>query len=228
MIETPTSQPVQLRRGDPVLLRVIAADTRSLIISMPLSELDASLRRLQNEYALRDRLDASWATVPLSLERHNDKVALVSSDPGGRPLREWCGMQWTRRNFLAIASRLLEAVRAMHEQSIVHQNLTPDDVLFDNATGHLALSGFGYAARIGTPLQSKNSTAYAYMAPEVMGGLTQTAETAQDLYAVGCIFYELLTGHPPFNELDPLSWMHAHLARQPDPLEKFDQIYRAQ
>jgi predicted ATPase/signal transduction histidine kinase len=220
MIKTPTSQPVQLRRGDPVLLRVIAADTRSLIISMPLDELDASLRRLQNEYALRDRLDASWATVPLSLERHNDKVALVSSDPGGRPLREWCGMQWTRRNFLAIASRLLEAVRAMHEQSIVHQNLTPDDVLFDNATERLALSGFGYAARIGTPLQSENSTAYAYMAPEVMGGLTKTAETAQDLYAVGCIFYELLTGHPPFNELDPLSWMHAHLARQPDPLEK--------
>lgn len=210
-----------LRQGDPALYRMTEPDAGSVIVAMPVSEGDVSQQRLENEYALRDRLDASWAAVPQAFVRHNDGLVLVLTDPGGRPLREQCGTLWSLQRFLDVASKLIRAVEGMHERRIVHLNLTPDEVLLNDATGHIALCGFGHAALIGAPLQAvPSSTAFAYMAPEVVGSLAQTVAVAADLYALGCIFYELLTCRPPFDESDTLSWVHSHLARLPVSLDR--------
>jgi len=221
MFEFSASLLTPLRLGDPALFRVAGSDAGSLIVAMPASEQDASLRRLEKEHTLRDHLDASWAAVPQAFVRHNDRLVLVLTDPGGHPLRERCGTQWMRHSFLAVASGLVRAVEAMHARRIVHLNLTPDNVLLDDATGHIALCGFGHAASIGAPLHAvPNSIAFAYMAPEVVGGLTQTVAVPADLYSLGCLFYELLASSPPFDESDPLSWVHSHLARLPVALDR--------
>jgi predicted ATPase/signal transduction histidine kinase len=210
-----------LREGDTALFRSAGPDAEGLIVAMPLSEHDAPLRRLENEYALRDYLEPSWSAVPQAFVRHNERLVLVLSDPGGNPLREQCGMPWTCQDFLAAASSLVRAVEAMHQRRIVHLDVTPDNILFDPATGRVALCGFGQAALIGSPLQAVlNSGTYAYTAPEVLGGLTQTVEVPADLYALGCLFYELLTGRPPFDEADALSWVHAHMAQLAAPLDQ--------
>jgi len=210
-----------LRPGDPALFRVADPDAGSLIVAMPANESDISLRRLENEYALRERLDVSWAAVPQSLQRHNERNVVVLSDPGGKPLREQCAAPWSLDRFLVVAQQLARTTQAMHEQHIVHRNLTPDDILFDDETGHIAFCGFGYAALIGTPSHAApKPMAFAYMAPEVAGGLTRTVETSADLYALGCIFYELLAARPPFDETNELSWVHAQMARLPAPLDR--------
>jgi hypothetical protein len=211
----------RVRQGDPALFRVVQPSGENRIVAMPLSESEVSLRRLENEYSFRELLDASWATVPEAFVRYDERLVLVSTDPGGSPLREHCGAQWALEVFLGVASGLTRAVQAMHERRIVHLNLTPDDVLFDDATGHLALCGFGYAAFMGAPLHAApNPSALAYTAPEVLGGLTQTADVSADLYSLGCLFYELLAGRPPFDESDALAWLHAHLASLPLPLDR--------
>ena len=59
MFEYSPSSLTPLRPGDPALFRVAGSDVGSLIVAMPVSEQDASSRRLENEYALHDHLDAS-------------------------------------------------------------------------------------------------------------------------------------------------------------------------
>jgi len=55
------------------------------------------------------------------------------------------------------------------------------------------------------------------MAPEQTGRINRSVDTRSDLYSLGVMLYEMLTGAPPFRASDPLEWIHCHIARQPMP-----------
>ena len=55
------------------------------------------------------------------------------------------------------------------------------------------------------------------MAPEQTGRMNRSVDTRSDLYAVGVVLYEMLTGVLPFSASDPMEWVHAHIARAPPP-----------
>lgn len=143
--------------------------------------------------------------------RHPDIVAwLGSGEHEGRP---WMALEWlpgedlsrhTRRDALLpgpeavrIAQRLALALDHAHRQGIVHRDLKPDNVRIDLPRGVVKLTDFGIARQqdstrtrtglfLGTP---------AYMAPELLAGAGADART--DLYALGVVLFELLTGRRP-------------------------------
>ena len=103
---------------------------------------------------------------------------------------------------------LSRAVHAAHRAGIVHRDLKPANVLFDR-DGTPKITDFGLAKRlevkgeltaihqvIGTP---------SYMAPEQADGRNREIGPAADLYALGAILYDLLTGRPPFHGTAPLA-----------------------
>ena len=96
-----------------------------------------------------------------------------------------------------IMLQLTQGVDYIHRHGIVHRDLKPDN-LFWMSDGTLKISDFGIAARIGTPNDgdSIQGTVY-YCAPEVIDG--GPAAVANDIYALGVIYYELLTGQVPFD-----------------------------
>jgi WD40 repeat protein/tRNA A-37 threonylcarbamoyl transferase component Bud32 len=108
--------------------------------------------------------------------------------------------QMGARSAARLLGQLADGVQAIHERGIVHRDLKPGNVLFDDA-GAPKVTDFGLAKRGAggdlTATQAVMGTP-AYMAPEQASGQTKFAGPAADVYALGVILYECLTGTKPF------------------------------
>ncbi|HVE23074.1 MAG TPA: AAA family ATPase [Acidocella sp.] len=178
------------------------------------------LQRLEHEYKLRDELDAAWAARPLALWHEGGRVALLLEDPGGWTLDRSTGVPLSIDAFLRLAIPLTASVGQAHARGLIHKDLKPANILVDRAGGGVRLTGFGIATRLPHERQAPGpperiAGTLAYMAPEQTGRMNRSVDARSDLYALGVIFYELLTGILPFTAAEPIEWVHCHIARQP-------------
>jgi PAS domain S-box-containing protein len=179
-----------------------------------------SLQRLEHQYALRTDLDAKWAARPVELIRREARLMLVLEDPGGEPLERLLGEPLEIAPFLRIAVPLAAAIGQMHARGLIHKDLTPVNILVDTASGGVWLTGFGVASRLRRERQALAppdvlAGTLAYMAPEQTGRMNRSIDARSDLYTLGVVLYQMLTGDLPFTASDPLEWIHCHIARQP-------------
>ncbi|GGF48040.1 serine/threonine protein kinase [Aliidongia dinghuensis] len=124
--------------------------------------------------------------------------------------------------FLTIAIGLADALARLHEREIVHRDVRPANVRYAPETGSVRLAGFSLAAELhragavdpSAPLHGD----LPYMSPEQTGRTNRPVDWRSDLYSLGVLFHELLTGATPFQAHDPIGWVHCHIARQPAPV----------
>ena len=180
----------------------------------------ANLLRLEHEYALRDQLDPRTTVQPIRLMRQEGRTILVLKDPGGEPLDRSLGQPLALSRFLPIAIELAAALANVHASGLIHRDIKPANVLFDSTTGKVRLTGFGIASRLPREHQSADppeviAGTFAYMAPEQTGRMNRSVDSRSDLYSLGVLFYQMLTGALPFTATDPMEWIHCHVARIP-------------
>ena len=152
--------------------------------------------------------------------RTNDGVPyLVMEYLDGRTLAsmvEHAGMDML--TIIGLGAQIAAALAALHEAGIIHCDVKPENlfVLNDRAWGTLPqvkVIDFGVSRRVDEAPAEEASIAGtpAYMAPEQWKG---EPETASDVYALGCVLYELVTGETPFDGSLP-QLMLAHLEQRP-------------
>ena len=106
-----------------------------------------------------------------------------------------------------LVATLARAVQAAHQARIVHRDLKPTNVLF-TADGVPKITDFGLAKRLESDSKQTETGQImgspSYMAPEQAGGHARDVGPAADIYALGAILYEMLTGRPPFKGATPM------------------------
>ncbi|CCM77279.1 AAA family ATPase [Rhizobium mesoamericanum] len=177
--------------------------------------------RFEYVLSLADRLDQKWAATPLSLERHDGREFLVLQDKGGLPLTAELGRPFELGRFLAVATNAAAAVRQVHERGLIHRDLRADRFLADDL-GRVWLLGFGKAGPqtnvCELPATARGmADSLPYVSPEQTGRMKRPVDSRSDLYSLGVVFYQMLTGELPFMATDATEWIHSHVARRPIP-----------
>jgi serine/threonine protein kinase len=154
---------------------------------------------------------------------------LVTELVEGETLRDLLQHPLAPERSLAIARQVLEALRAAHRAGIVHLDLKPQNIMvrFD---GYVKVLDFGLAKRMRAAAASAESTAttgfsvpgqilgtVSYMSPEQILG--QEVDQRSDLFALGIILYEMLTGRHPWPHSSAIDTLHAILHDEPPPMD---------
>ncbi|QFG25066.1 serine/threonine-protein kinase [Actinomadura sp. WMMB 499] len=206
---------VDLRLRRPVAVKVLPAE---------LADVPGAMDRFEREAEATAALQHPGITVVFDVGRTGDGLAYLVMEllegedlrtvmrrhPGGLPVEEAVGH----------AVQVADALAAAHSRGIVHRDIKPAN-LFVLADGRLKLCDFGIAglADAATRLTQDGGTVGTplYMAPEQFRG--GAADFRSDLYALGCVLHELLTGEPPFRSGSGLpGLMYAHLNEAPPPV----------
>ena len=123
---------------------------------------------------------------------------------GGSLDKKLAGTPLPAREAAALVETLARAIQAAHDHNIIHRDLKPANVLMTR-DGILKITDFGVAKKLGESGQTQSGTILgtpSYMAPEQAEGKKDVGPLA-DVYALGAILYECLTGRPPFKSLPP-------------------------
>ena len=119
---------------------------------------------------------------------------------------------------IEIVKQILLALDYAHKQRVIHRDIKPENILFD-ARGSVLVSDFGLARTLDDKTLTKQGallgTPY-YSSPELARG-RKVYDGRCDLYSVGVILYEILTGTVPFDGVDAVSVCHRHVYDPPPP-----------
>lgn len=206
----------ELRLGRRVVVKVLAPDLAASI----------SVERFEREMRLAASLQQANIVPVLSAGETDGLPYYTMPLVDGESLRA----RLARSAPLPAAEAvriLIDVARALqyaHEHGVVHRDIKPDNVLLSGATA--VVTDFGIAKAISAARTESGATLTqvgtsigtpAYMAPEQAAGDPDIDHRA-DLYAFGCMAYELLVGEPPFHGRTPQRVLAAHMSEAPKPI----------
>ncbi|PKN31972.1 MAG: serine/threonine protein kinase, partial [Deltaproteobacteria bacterium HGW-Deltaproteobacteria-20] len=127
-----------------------------------------------------------------------------------------------------IVNQILTALDEAHSHGIIHRDIKPENIMITQLRSReefVKLLDFGIARQIyqQTPRLTMPGELFGtpeFMAPEVIRG--QEATISADLYAVGVVLYEMLTGHTPFAGEGLFNILKSHLETSPEPMSKYN------
>ena len=139
---------------------------------------------------------------------------------GGSLDQQLDGTPWPATRAARLAEQVALGIAEAHRQGIVHRDLKPSNVLLA-ADGTPKVGDFGLAKMLDSQSALTRSESVmgspSYMAPEQAQGRAKEAGPAVDVYAVGAILYELLTGRPPFRGTTALETLEQVKTTEPVP-----------
>jgi serine/threonine-protein kinase len=210
------------RSGMASIFKAIDTETgQTVAVKIPHMQFESDVvfyERFRREEEIGQKLDHPNLTKVLR-PKNKSRMYVVMEFVEGKSLRQILQEEGKlpQARALAIARQICEAIAYLHEQGVVHRDLKPENIVLTPA-GSIKILDFGIAldqsarrltwyklsATVGTP---------DYIAPGQVAGKRGDART--DVYAVGTMLYDMLTGHLPFTADNPLALMAAKTRRIP-------------
>ncbi|GAA4325137.1 hypothetical protein GCM10023086_52040 [Streptomyces venetus] len=204
------------RAYDQMLARAVAV---KLLLPQDTDATAASRFRLEAQTA--GRLNHPNLVGVLDFGEHDNRLFLVMELVDGDSLSGVLAVSGalTAERVATLAAQAAAGLAAAHEQGIVHRDVKPANLLLD-VHGTLKIGDFGIARFLDDPGAALTATGQIvgtglYLAPE--RALGKPASPASDMYSLGCVLYQLLSGRPPFQADTAVALLHQHLDNTPVP-----------
>ncbi len=204
------------------LFKATAPDGKIVKLKFPAASLigdPATYERFLREFSIGQKLKHPGIQKTLSMGKSPEGIFLVSNYFEGVSLRNYIYNHAPLPiiEAIKITTQLVETVGYLHRKGVFHRDLKPENIVID-AEKQICIVDFGTALLEGAKRVTWRfgSNAFGtpdYMAPEQIQGKRGDART--DIYALGVIFYELLTGTVPFSGDNPLAAMNQHMTASP-------------
>jgi serine/threonine protein kinase len=197
-------------------------DNRTVALKVPHPDMEADpilFDRFRREAGIGERLSHP-GVMRVMAEEERSRPYMVMEWCDGRPLRQMLNEgRISRERALRITARILEALEFIHANGVVHRDLKPENILVDGEDG-IKIIDFGIASDAASRrLTYANFTPTLgtpdYISPELVKG--QRGDGRSDIYAVGVMLYEMLTGKLPFSGPSPLAVMNDRVRNHPIP-----------
>ena len=180
---------------------------------------EADLARFRTEAEAIARLQHPNIVAVYEVGEHEGKPFFsLEFCPGGSLEKKLDGTPLPTEKAAELVECLARAVHAAHQASIVHRDIKPANVLL-SARGTPKITDFGLAKKLDDVGQTQSGTIMgtpSYMAPEQAQGKKDLGPPA-DIWALGALLYECLTGRPPFKGATPLETVMQVVSKEPVP-----------
>jgi len=183
------------------------------------------ISKLSHEYNILRLLDHPGVLKALTLLTERKSVCLGIEYIEGESLRSRIfSKPLSLEEFFDLSIQITDILIYIHHQGVIHKDLNTTNILV-TPKNQVKLIDFGICTNIQTEEQDNLAVdliegTLVYISPEQTGRTSFSITNSTDLYSLGIIFYEMLTGKPPFDSADPLEVIHFHLTRTPIMIHK--------
>ncbi len=179
---------------------------------------DIELFKFNNEFELTNNIQIKGVRKALKLNKIKGRHTLVLEYFEGKTLKDtFCNQKFNINKFLSVAINICKTIGELHQKNIIHKDINSYNILV-NKQNDIRIIDFGISTKYDIKTQNLGNPEHlegtlAYISPEQTGRMNRTVDYRTDLYSLGIVFYELLTGQLPFDNLDPLEIVHSHISK---------------
>jgi predicted ATPase/tRNA A-37 threonylcarbamoyl transferase component Bud32 len=188
---------------------------------------EGQLERILNEFRIGAKLELDGVRKVFELTKINNRQALILELINGQPIKQNLSLFKSNINFfLELAIKITNALANLHEKDIIHKDLNSNNILL-TADKEIKIIDFSISSKFdskssktGNPVNLEGTL--EYISPEQTGRTNRKVNHNSDLYSLGVVLYEMVTGELPFKSKDPFELVHLHIAKVPVAPNKID------
>lgn len=207
------------------LSRGIHSETKETIL-IKIAETPAAIQNFKNEIDVLSQNDIGGETKIIHSDLNGTKPFILYKNVVGSILAEKISAisEYPLPKICDVFLNLSHCVQLIHNQNIIHNGISPFNFIYNESNNKSSIIDFGGSSEYNFKLRDQFSPYdhlpnLLYIAPEQTGRINRSIDHRSDLYSLGIIFYEILSGHPPFRSEEPIEIIHSHISRMPEKIE---------
>jgi predicted ATPase/class 3 adenylate cyclase/tRNA A-37 threonylcarbamoyl transferase component Bud32 len=176
--------------------------------------------RFKREYKISTMFDGQYAIKANKIFAYENSLAIEFDDIQGESLDNIISKQkLTTTQFLHLAVKITECLGIIHDKQVIHKDLNPSNIVWNQQTDQLQLIDFGVSTNLPKEKPEVLSPnviegTLVYISPEQTGRMNRSMDYRTDFYSLGVTFYRMLTGVLPYESDDPVELIHCHIAKK--------------